>query len=528
MRVIPRNSFYRAFIYLVLVASIMFSSGFSAPQDTKVQSQEAIRFLNPYAYLVDVHVVLENIGDATATSGYVDLPIPQSNPPFFFTKDVIFSPEISKTLDDGYNSVLGRVNFSNVKAGEQFEIIYSYRYQTHNYIVDRYDLEVYDYYVEDKALKYFTEPQPLVESNAPEIIEIGKYLSAKSTNIFDLTKEIKAYMREKIKYDRSYNGENGALWALKNGKGDCSEFSALFTAIMRSLGIPTRIVTGFMAENYPQTTTEIDYIDTLHAIVEIYVPGIGWVPNEPQELDEIEFLPGKAINTPMENLTDPNYLVLIEDQNYQLKDHGGFWYYYDDVNVPAEIQFSKASYAVITPVETWTEEEMPEIWVDNNPPEIEVTGLKDKYDAETNQVNIEISVKDESEISKTEITLDGGEKWFDLSNFGDIFGTVSEFSVDTSSSDGGTQFTLSMEMYPETYYIAVRSTDSEGNQTQTEIKTIIVESPIPTLPEFQPGDRGPIILLVIVCCGSTCLIVFVITLIIVLVAVNRKKTAARK
>jgi Flp pilus assembly protein TadB len=85
-----------------------------------------------------------------------------------------------------------------------------------------------------------------------------------------------------------------------------------------------------------------------------------------------------------------------------------------------------------------------------------------------------------------------------------------------------------MEMYPETYYIAVRSTDSEGNQTQTEIKTIIVESPIPTLPEFQPGDRGPIILLVIVCCGSTCLIVFVITLIIVLVAVNRKKTAARK
>jgi hypothetical protein len=297
---------------------------------------------------------------------------------------------------------------------------------------------------------------------------------------------------------------------------------------MRSLGIPTRIVTGFMAETYPQTATEIDYIDTLHAIVEIYVPGIGWVPNEPQELDEIEFLPGKTINTSMENLTDPNYLVLIEDQNYQLKDHGGLWYYYDDVNVPAQIQFSKASYAVITPVEIWTEEETPEIWVDNNSPEIEVTGLKDNYDAEANQVNMEILVNDESDITKTEITLDGGEKWFDLSNSGELFGTVAQFSVDASSPDGGIQFTLSMEMYPETYYIAVRSTDSEGNQTQTEIKTIIVESPIPTLPEFQPGDRGSIILLVIVCCGSTCLIVFVITLIIVLVAVNRKKAAARK
>ncbi|MCL5985128.1 MAG: transglutaminase-like domain-containing protein, partial [Actinobacteria bacterium] len=387
-----RKSFYRAFLYLVLIVSIILSLGFFIPRASGAPLTEAIRFLSPYAYQVNVYVILENIGNATATSGYVDLPIPQSNPPFLFIKDVTFSPEIPKNMDDGHDSILGRVNFSNVKAGEQFEIAYSYKYQTYNYIIKKHDLEISDYSIEDEDLKYFTEPQPLVESDSPEIIEIGEYLSAKSTNIFDLTKEIKAYMRENIKYERSYNGENGALWALNEGRGDCSEFSAVFTAIMRSLGIPTRIVTGFMAEDYPQTTAEISYIETLHAIVEIYIPGIGWVPNEPQELDEIEFLPGKTVITSMENLTDPNYLVLIEDQNYQLKDHGGFWYYYDDVNNPAEIQFSKESYVVITPIETWAEEVMPEIWVDNSPPEIEITGLSDKYDAETNLVNMEILV----------------------------------------------------------------------------------------------------------------------------------------
>lgn len=516
------------FLSIALIAVILFSTGFSSPHTTGVQSPESIRFLHPYAYRIDVHVIIENIGNATATSGYVDLPIPQPDSPFLFVSDVVFYPEVSKSIDDGHNSVLGRVNFTNIKAGEKSEVVYSYRYQTYNYIIDKYDLEISDYSIEDEGLKYFTEPQPLVESDAPEIIEIGKYLSSKSTNVFDLIKETKAYIREKIEYERSYNSENGALWALNNGKGDCSEFSALFTAIMRSLGIPTRIVTGFMAEDYPQLVTNLEYIKTLHAIVEIYIPGIGWVPNEPQELDEMVFIPGNTINTSMENLTDPNYLVLIEDQNYQLKDHGGYWYYYDDVNNPAQIQFSTDSYIVITPVEIWTGEEMPEIWIDNTPPEIELSGLMDKYGPETNTVNMEILVKDESEISKTELTIDGGERWFDTSNFGDIFGTVGEFSVDTNPYDGGIQINLSIEMYPDTYYIAVRSTDSEGNQAQTETKTVIVESPIPILPELQPEDRGPLILLTLVCCGSTCLIVITIILIIVLVTVNRKKNTVKK
>jgi transglutaminase-like putative cysteine protease len=51
---------------------------------------------------------------------------------------------------------------------------------------------------------------------------------------------------------------------LASGKGICFDFAALMTAMLRSLGIPTRLVVGFVG-------------DVKHAWIDVYSDTDGWI-----------------------------------------------------------------------------------------------------------------------------------------------------------------------------------------------------------------------------------------------------------
>ena len=62
----------------------------------------------------------------------------------------------------------------------------------------------------------------------------------------------------------------GALFALRAGRGVCRHFSAVFTALARAAGIPTAMIWGSWG------TGEVDKHDWVH----FYLPNYGWVPVE--------------------------------------------------------------------------------------------------------------------------------------------------------------------------------------------------------------------------------------------------------
>lgn len=71
----------------------------------------------------------------------------------------------------------------------------------------------------------------------------------------------------------TFNGDDrGAVWALENRTGDCSEFSDLFVAMCRARKIPAFVVEGFV------TTTVKENDTPKHSWVEAYIDGVGWVP----------------------------------------------------------------------------------------------------------------------------------------------------------------------------------------------------------------------------------------------------------
>ncbi|MFT3797074.1 transglutaminaseTgpA domain-containing protein [Microbacterium sp.] len=81
-------------------------------------------------------------------------------------------------------------------------------------------------------------------------------------------------------------GSDAVAAFLQEKSGYCVHFAAAFTLMARSLGMPARIVVGFLPGRETgkteagQDLTEVTS-DQLHAWSEVYFEGIGWVPFEP-------------------------------------------------------------------------------------------------------------------------------------------------------------------------------------------------------------------------------------------------------
>ena len=99
---------------------------------------------------------------------------------------------------------------------------------------------------------------PEITNKSAELVRNRKSNAGKIKAIFD-------WVTREIKYT-GYQPQNlGALHTLKTRKGDCTEFSYLTVALLRTAGIPARIAVGFVA-----TDTNHLKAKDLHNWVEVY------------------------------------------------------------------------------------------------------------------------------------------------------------------------------------------------------------------------------------------------------------------
>ncbi|WP_254562365.1 transglutaminase family protein [Dyadobacter diqingensis] len=89
--------------------------------------------------------------------------------------------------------------------------------------------------------------------------------------------ELSKYIAENFSYQ---NREFGVAYppddTLRDKTGSCRDYSRLFIAACRSLGIAARFVSGYLYGNLMQA-------HELHAWVEVYLPGAGWRGFDPTE-----------------------------------------------------------------------------------------------------------------------------------------------------------------------------------------------------------------------------------------------------
>ena len=129
--------------------------------------------------------------------------------------------------------------------------------------------------LDEEYVKY-TKPTENIDLN-DNIIRVASDIAEGEDDLYSITHKIAEWVSKNIEYDLKYGtSTEKASWILKNKIGTCDEFSSLFIALCRSLGIPARYVSGVAYSNIP----ELEGFGN-HAWAEVYFPSYGWVPFDP-------------------------------------------------------------------------------------------------------------------------------------------------------------------------------------------------------------------------------------------------------
>jgi transglutaminase-like putative cysteine protease len=67
----------------------------------------------------------------------------------------------------------------------------------------------------------------------------------------------------------------------KDSRGVCQDFAHLEIAMLRSLGLPVRYVSGYVFNRPQNGAPVLTGADASHAWVSLYVPEVGWVDLDP-------------------------------------------------------------------------------------------------------------------------------------------------------------------------------------------------------------------------------------------------------
>jgi transglutaminase-like putative cysteine protease len=87
---------------------------------------------------------------------------------------------------------------------------------------------------------------PWVQSNAPEVLALATKTVGDATTDLQRMRRLRSFLSDYIDQTGLDVGYASALETLHTRRGDCTEHAVLLAALGRSLGIPTRIVTGLV------------------------------------------------------------------------------------------------------------------------------------------------------------------------------------------------------------------------------------------------------------------------------------------
>ena len=97
-----------------------------------------------------------------------------------------------------------------------------------------------------RNLKKYLKPEKYIESDHSDILKTAR--SLKGENSLETAERIFNHVSNLLEYAGYIEGERGALYALRNKKGDCTEYMYLFTALCRAVGIPARCIGGYVCK----------------------------------------------------------------------------------------------------------------------------------------------------------------------------------------------------------------------------------------------------------------------------------------
>jgi len=113
--------------------------------------------------------------------------------------------------------------------------------------------------------------------------------SGAGDNHLDMARAVASYLRTDFEYSLDLRGTSNEQpledFLFRTRSGHCEFFSTAMAVLLRTQGVPTRNVTGFLGGRLNRFGVDGDYYTVAqsdaHSWVEVYIEGVGWVPFDP-------------------------------------------------------------------------------------------------------------------------------------------------------------------------------------------------------------------------------------------------------
>ena len=142
-----------------------------------------------------------------------------------------------------------------------------------------FDLLLSSYDIADTPLEkspepssQYTKPSKYIESDAKAIRKLSKYIKRTFESDEDRLRAAYLFPQLSLKYEPQKT--KGALSALQEGTGDCTEYAMLFIALARAMDYPARLTADF------QFKDRNTFSQPNHHAAEVYLNG-SWTPVDP-------------------------------------------------------------------------------------------------------------------------------------------------------------------------------------------------------------------------------------------------------
>jgi protein-glutamine gamma-glutamyltransferase len=138
----------------------------------------------------------------------------------------------------------------------------------------------------------------------PRIHKLAEKVTSAATDNYDRAMEIQIYLRDNFGYTLEPPEINSSdpigSFLFTTRKGYCEYFASAMAIMLRTLGIPARLVNGFQTGSYNRFGKDfVVRARDAHSWVEVYFPQYGWVPFDPTPPD-----PHPVIASELDNYVD--------------------------------------------------------------------------------------------------------------------------------------------------------------------------------------------------------------------------------
>ncbi|MCR6546086.1 S-layer homology domain-containing protein [Dehalobacterium formicoaceticum] len=273
--------------FLLFLGMVVFpgQAGVAANRNKEVVKSD------PWVYTITHRTVVSNPDTESIYNIQVTIPLMNDEQPVFqeFLGEEL-SPWPVKIIEDKKGTRLGVFHIAVLQPGE--EKVIEQRYAVRNFGID-YKLDEAligtSYSRENFDAGYLAEEKK-IESANNLVIQYARDVVKDETSPYQMARklfaDINLFMTYQNEPEESIN--QGAVHALRTGIGNCEDYTALFIAAARSLGIPARAQTGYLylprEQSGPPFINEDGSLDiTLmrHTWPEILLPKQGWVVLDP-------------------------------------------------------------------------------------------------------------------------------------------------------------------------------------------------------------------------------------------------------